>query len=151
MILYGVMDLRARISYGWGTYFSCKIIVRVKAFIRLISLYYNPVIRVDSWSDPGNYPCMGPRYKTIPMADWPNFSQPCGLHVGSHVVECSVPGGEKKIEKLCMTSRDWSIPFLSICLRNCTIDKVSLSIYPWRITNAGNEGANIFGGSPYCS
>ena len=62
------------------------------------------------------------------MADWPNFSlsliKLCDLHAGSHVVECSALAGKK----LCMTSCDWPIPSLSICLKNCTIDKVSLLI-----------------------
>ena len=39
---------------------------------------------------------MGPWYKAMPMADWPNFVlsliKPCDLHAGSHVVECSAPG-----------------------------------------------------------
>ena len=65
----------------------------------------------------------------MPMADWPSLSlsliKPCA---GSHIVECSaLPGGEQ-LEELCMASRDWPIPPLSIRLRNCTIDKVSVSI-----------------------
>ena len=51
----------------------------------------------------------------------------CDLHAGSHVVECSAPGG-KKIEELCVTSCDWPVPSLSICPRKSTITKVSLSI-----------------------
>ena len=35
------------------------------------------------------------------MADWPNFSlsliKPCDLHAGSHIVECTAPGGEKLV------------------------------------------------------
>ena len=72
---------------------------------------------------------MGPGHKAMPIGF--NFSlslvKPCDLHVGSHVVECSAPGGEK-IDGLCMTSCDWPISSLSISLRNCAIDKVSLSI-----------------------
>ena len=68
---------------------------------------------------------MSPGYKAMPMADWPNF--PCDLHAGSHVVECC-GHGVNNIEEVCMTSCDWPIPSLSVSLRNCTIDKVSLSI-----------------------
>ena len=49
---------------------------------------------------------MGPWYKAMPMADWPNFSLSLGLikrrdlHAGSHVVECSAPGGGIVYDKL---------------------------------------------------
>ena len=40
---------------------------------------------------------MGPWYKAMQMADWPNFSlslgliKPCDLPADSHIVECSAP------------------------------------------------------------
>ena len=40
----------------------------------------------------------------------------------------ALPWREKIEDLLCMANCDWPIPSLSISLRNCTVDKVSLSI-----------------------
>ena len=51
---------------------------------------------------------MGPWYKAMPMADWPNFFlllgliKPCDLHASSQVVEFSAPGGGKKLKIHCV-------------------------------------------------